>query len=130
MNVEDVLENDCTIAMVVGMSYHEYWYGDPDAFAAYARLYRKRSKEEFMERDTMAWLIGSYVDAAVGHVISSAFGESGKPKASYPEQPVYLVEVDEAAKKRKLEHEVRKQEANLLTALHNMGKTVKEAAAV
>lgn len=126
--IEATFQEECPLAMTLGMTYEQYWYGDPEMFVAYAELYKRQSKTEFTERDTLAWMIGSYVDAAVGHVISVAFGERGKPKAHYPDQPVYVAEVDETAKAKKREREARKFEANFLAAVHNMGKTIEEAA--
>lgn len=122
-----MLASDCRVAMELGLSYRDYWHGEIEQFEYQAEHYKRTSKQEFVQQDTFAWLVGSYVDAAVGHVIGTAFGEKGKPKPSYPEQPVYVAEIDEAAKELKRQREVRKQEANLLAALHNMGKTIEEA---
>lgn len=126
--IEDVFTEDCVLAMNLGMTYEQFWYGEPDMFVAYAKLYARQNKTSFAEQDTLAWMIGSYVDAAFGHVMSEAFGAKGKPKAKFPDQPVYITEVDENAKALKREREARKYEANFLAAVHNMGKTIEEAA--
>ena len=125
---EGIFNEECSLAMTVGMTYEQYWYGEPEMFAAYADFYKRKSKSEFVERDTLAWMISSYVDAAVGHVMSAAFGERGKPKSHYPDQPVYVTEIDENAKAKKREREARKFESNFLAAVHNMGKSIEEAA--
>lgn len=126
--LEGIFMEECTLAMMMGMTYEQYWFSEPEIFLAYGKLYKRQTKAEFAEQDTLAWLIGSYVDAAVGHVMSAALGEKGKPKAKYPDQPVYVTEIDEAAKAKKQEREARKYEANFLAAVHNMGKTIEEAA--
>lgn len=126
--IEDVFTEECTLAMSIGMTYEQYWNSEPEIFLAYAKLYKRQTKADFAEQDTLAWMIGSYVDAAVGHIMSAAFGTKGKPKAKYPDQPVYITEIDENAKAKKREREARKFEANFLAAVHNMGKTIEEAA--
>jgi hypothetical protein len=113
--------------MQLGMSYRDFWYGEPEQFVFQAEWYKRKSKDKFAQQDTMAWIIGSYVDRAVAHVVGSAFGEKGKPTPTYPDQPVYLAEIDETARELKRQRELRKQEANLLAALRNMGKTIEEA---
>lgn len=111
-----MFDEECVTAMMFGMTPEQYYEGDPELFLMYAKLYVKKSKAEFAERDNMAWMIGFYVQDALGVVASHVYGKKGTTKPTYPEAPVFIEQLDEDAKRRKQERELRKMEANLLAA--------------
>jgi len=103
------------------MSYTEYWENAPELLVSYAHYYDKKSKADFAEQDTLAWMIGSYVSTAIASNLNSAFGKKGSKTITYPTQPVFVCEIDDTAKAKKQERQMAKFEANFLAAAHNMG---------
>lgn len=70
--------------MAMGMSYHDYWHGDPDL----TRFYRAARKKKLEEENQLAWLQGLYVYSAIGTVVSNALSKKGTSKAKYPDKPL------------------------------------------
>ncbi len=60
----------CPTYITYGMTYEQYWYGDPNMARAYedAYLLKKRVKNEEL------WLQGLYIYRAVRAVVASAVG--------------------------------------------------------
>ena len=124
-----MFEKECALALRLGMTYEQYWCGDVDAMIPFALYYYQKSREEFIFRDTAAWLNGQYVMIAFSKVMSEAFSKKGSPsKIKYPEEPLYMNTFDENAEARRRERELKKAHANFLAAVHNMGMTIQETA--
>lgn len=69
--------------MAIGMTYDEYWYGDPllvRAFYKADQLRRKRADEN-------AWLTGLYVMNALNATVGNMFRKSGQAPVEYPKEP-------------------------------------------
>ena len=66
--------------IVYGMSWEQYWLGDPWIAQAYreAHILRRKMRNEEL------WLMGLYAQSAVGSVVASAFG---KHKVNYVDKP-------------------------------------------
>lgn len=92
--------------MLYGMTYDEYWFGDPWMVKAYAQAYllKRRARNEEM------WLQGIYTANAFQTVLGNAFG---KKKLEYLKQPLDIFEKTEAEK----EQEVRKERQKLIDFL-------------
>lgn len=112
-------------ALYMGMSYYDYWDGDPEMFFGVARLFKRKRDERFSEMDTQAWLIGAYVLNAVSINFNAAFGKKGAPKQKYPEAPMFAEQNSEEAKMKKQEREMKRSHANFLAAVQMMGKQIK-----
>lgn len=106
----------------MGMSYDEYWEGEPELLYLYAFKYKSLQEQQVQERDTLAWLIGYYVFQAVAINFASAFGKRGAPKPSYPELPMYVAEHNEQMKAKKQERELMRSYNNFIAAAQSMGK--------
>ena len=106
----EILENLCPDYMAMGMSWDEYWYGDPLMTIAYRKAYELKSKS----RNHDAWLQGMYIYEALVDVapILRAFSKESKP-TPYPDKPYALTE--EEAKKRKEKEEVKRDQKNQAT---------------
>jgi len=88
--------------LVYGMSYRDYWYGDPWMAKTYreAHLLRRKMRNEEL------WLMGLYNYHATGAVIATAFGKHRedyvkKPFNIFPKTDIEKKE-EEREKKRKL----------------------------
>ena len=74
--------------MAIGMTYDEYWYGDPLRVRAYYKadkLRRKRADED-------AWLNGLYVWNALNASVGNMFRKDGQVPAEYPKEPFTMAE--------------------------------------
>lgn len=102
--------------MSIGMSYEDYWYGQPQL----AKFYREAEEFRFEQRNRDFWLQGLYVYKAV-HSVIDGFGKglsgSGKPAEKYFEYPIAFTEREKKEEKqrnikRTLEWVRRGQEGN------------------
>lgn len=80
----------------MGMTYEQYWYGDPRMIRAYYEADRLR-QERF---NSEAWLIGAYVYEAVGRLtpVLHAFAKEGTKPIDYLSAP-YQTRNDEPKEK-------------------------------
>ena len=77
----------------MGMSYEQFWYGDPCMAKAYRdadKLRRKRKNEEL-------WLSGVYMAEAISATVGNMFSKS---KYEYPSEPkpITMDEIEEIRK--------------------------------
>lgn len=91
----------CPTYIAYGMTYEQYWYGDPWMTRAYAQAYLLKRKIE----NENAWILGAYMANAFGTVIANAFG---KKKTDYLEKPLNIFPKTEAEKKAEIREEKRK----------------------
>lgn len=98
------------------MTYDQYWDGEPEMMIAYAKAYVNQQKEDWIRRDTDAWLEGQYVYTAVGTVMANAFSKIGSKKVEYPNKPLFGDVFDEEAKERKQKAELERLEMGFLFA--------------
>ena len=92
--------------MAYGMTYEQFWYGDPWMAKAYARAYllKKRVMNEEL------WLQGVYMTHALSSVIGTAFG---KKKIDYINEPLDIFPKTEREKEQEILEERRKLIENL-----------------
>ena len=117
-----LFEVECDAALMMGLSYNDYWYGEPEMFYVYAKAYKSALERSAQEKDIQAWLIGQYVLEAVAVNFNAAFGKKGASKISYPEIPHHLAEHNEQAKIKKQERELMRSYNNFIAAAQAMGK--------
>lgn len=120
--LDEFFSEECELGMIFGLSYEQYWEGNPELFYAYAKVYKTKTERLAEERDTLAWLTGQYVLAALNVTFSYAFGKKGAPKSSYPDAPIYVQEHNEQAKRRKQERDLQRSYNNFIAAAQSMGK--------
>lgn len=78
-----MLERDCPYFMSIGMTYEQYWHGEPRM----ARAYYQAEKIRMEQRDADAWLIGAYVANAIDSIVGNHFRQKGATPAKYPDMP-------------------------------------------
>lgn len=76
----------------MGMSYEEFWHGDPYLTEYYQAAHKKRLEAQ----NHMAWLQGLYVYSAVGSIVSNALSKKGT-KAKYPDKPLDIFKPEKKA---------------------------------
>ena len=74
--------------MAIGMTYDEYWYGDP----MMVRAYYKAEKLRREQADEDAWLAGQYMISALNATVVNLFRKPGQAPAEYPKEPVSLTQ--------------------------------------
>ena len=100
----EVFDKLCPYYIQYGMTYDQYWHGDPWALRAYKQAYlMKRKSENFL-----GWLNGIYTQRALAVVIHNAFSRSGTPPLKYYEEPLDIFPKTEAEKQADME---KKQDA-------------------
>lgn len=67
----------------MGMTYAQYWYGDPQMVRAFYEAYKLKRQHE----NEIAWLHGLYNFEALSIALSNAFSEKGKQPENYPSKP-------------------------------------------
>lgn len=105
-----LFEQLCPIYMVYGMTYDEYWHGDP-----YRALFYRRSYELKMERDSenanfANWRQGLYFYEALCCVspILQAFAKKGTKPLPYSSKP-YGTDKDNEVDKEPTEQEIKNE---------------------
>lgn len=101
--------------MVYGMTYDQFWFGDPWIAASYREahlLKRKMLNEEL-------WIQGAYFYNALQAVIATAFG---KRKEEYVKKPFNIFPKTALEKKE----EEREQKRKLIGFLSSWKKSAKE----
>ena len=98
--------------LAIGMSYAEYWEGDP----LLAQYYRKAYRIKQDEINNTAWLQGLYIYDAVSTALHNAlrgFGKQKPPAKEYAKQPYefWHKEKTEAEKAKEVEIEQEKAAA-------------------
>ena len=101
--------------MTYGMTYEQYWYGDPWMTRAYAQAYLMKRK---VENENM-WIMGSYIANAFGAVIANSFG---KKRVEYLKKPLDIFPKTEAEKKA----EVREQKRKLIEWLNGLKRSASQ----
>jgi hypothetical protein len=98
--------------MLYGMTYEQYWFGDPWMTRAYAQYYllKRRARNEEL------WLQGIYNANAFQTVLGNAFG---KKNLKYLEKPLEIFEKTEAEK----EQEARDERNKLINWLNALKKS-------
>jgi hypothetical protein len=108
----EIFEESFPFYLAIGMSYAEYWTGDPTL----ARYYRKAYLIKQEEKNNSAWLQGLYIYDAVSTALHNAlrgWGKSKPPAREYAKQPYEFnkKEKTEAEKAREVEIEQQKAAA-------------------
>lgn len=91
--------------MSIGMSYDEYWYGEPERI----RAYREADRLKRDQINLTAWLNGMYVHDALSAVMQNAFSKGSKAK--YPEKPHEIFRHEPTKLDKQAEAENERQKA-------------------
>ena len=93
--------------MAIGMTYEQYWYGDPLMVRAFYKANKLRRQRE----DENAWLYGMYVLNALNATVGNMFRKPGTEAAEYPSEPITI-----RAEREKRERTEQEQEQEALWA--------------
>lgn len=106
ISLSEIFEECCPVYMGYGMTYDEYWYGDPWR----TKFYREAYEIQMKRKDEELWIQGMYIYEALCDVspILHAFSKSGTKPLPYPDKPYHLKNeeyMSEEEKKKRAENE-------------------------
>lgn len=101
--------------MVYGMSYEQYWYGDPWMVKAYEQAFMLRQRK----RNEEMWIQGAYIANAVSVSIANAFD---KRKHEYLKAPFDIYPKTAAEE----QEEIRQERIKLVQTLSMFAKRHKQ----
>lgn len=83
-NLLDYLSNYlCPLAIRFGMTYEQFWYGEPEMFWVYLEAFEQEQKARFEYDNSVAFLQGQYFMMAIAQCLQF----SKHPKKIYPKKP-------------------------------------------
>ena len=104
-----VFNEVCPIYMLYGMTYDQFWYGDPWMVKAYEQAYLLKQRK----RNEEMWIQGAYFANAVGVALNNGFN---KKKIDYLKKPLDIYPKTEAEE----QEEIRQQKIRLIQQLSMM----------
>ena len=104
-----VFNEVCPIYMLYGMTYDQFWYGDPWMVKAYEQAYLLKQRK----RNEEMWIQGAYFANAVSVALNNGFNKS---KIDYLKKPLDIYPKTEAEE----QEEIRQQKIRLIQQLSMM----------
>ena len=103
----EIFKRDWPYFLSLGMSYEDYWYGDPYLVYDYIKAEQMRQERE----NASAWLLGAYVYKAVDAALSYSdmFRGKGEKPRQYPSEPFPLKPKTEEERKAQEEQEAQNE---------------------
>lgn len=113
ISLTKTFEELCPIYMSYGMSYDEFWYGEPYR----AKFYLDSHKLKVKQKDEEMWIQGMYIYEALCKVspVLHAFSKKGTKPLPYAEKP-YLTSAPALETQKDKEKEV--ENARLIARIH------------
>ena len=106
----DIFKELCPYYMSIGMSYEQFWFGDPEMVIYYRKAHEYRNKQKNQE----LWWAGVYVQQALLSTVGNMFSKKGAEPIHYPREP--LPTTEEEAR----EYQEREQKNKYLKMLNAM----------
>ena len=106
----EVFEESFHFYLAIGMSYAEYWEGDPKLAQYYRKAYLLRQEE----MNNNAWLQGMYIYDAVSTALHNALRGMGKnppPTKDYAKKPYDIFKKEKTPEEKALEVEKEQEKA-------------------
>ena len=110
-----VFEEVCPTYMLYGMTYEQFWYGDPWMVRAFEQAYRLKQRK----RNEEMWIQGAYIANAVSVALNNGFS---KKKIDYLKAPLDIYPKTEAEE----QEELRQQKIQLIRQLSLMSASFKQ----
>lgn len=104
LSMGEVFRKLCPEYLHYGMTWEQYWNGDPWMVVAFAEAHKLR----IQQRNEELWMQGLYVHDAFAVVLSNAFAQKGSVPKKYLEKPLDIFPKTEEEKEAEEERELRK----------------------
>lgn len=102
--------------MAIGMTYEQYWYGDPLMARAFYEAYQIKKD---LVNDT-AWLNGLYTFRALSATVGNLGKKRGSKPIEYPGEPIELKGRNKNAEHIVTEEERENERLRLVTRLNQV----------
>lgn len=118
-----LFEHECPYYMSYGMSFDEFWYGDPYL----AKFYREAYKLKMRYDDVFMWKQGMYIYEALCDVspILHAFSKKGAKPLQYRTRPM-SEELKENKTEKEKEIEVKNEQLKARIFFENWARATKK----
>jgi hypothetical protein len=103
----EVFEECFPFYLAIGMSYAEYWEGDPKLTQYYRRAYQIRQEEI----NNNAWLQGMYVYDAISTALHNALRGKNSKAREYAKQPYEFNKKEKTEQEKIKEVEIERKKA-------------------
>lgn len=113
-----VFRRDFPYFRSLGMTYEEYWYGDPLLVRDYLQAEEYRRRQE----NYSLWMSGLYMREAIMASIGNAFIDKGQPPYEYPERPFPMTDEEIEAQREEQEKREVEQAEMYMKLLVEQGK--------
>ena len=126
MSYHEVCERLCPDYLAMGMSWDDYWHGDPSMTI----YYRKANELKNQHSNFEMWLQGLYFYHALCDVAPAlhAFSKNPKPQ-KYLDEPLALTEKEQADKKKRQEKaEFEQTKADVRAWMQRANRMISEKA--
>lgn len=87
--------------MAIGMTYEQYWYGDPLMVRDFYKAWKIRQQQI----NEQAWLNGVYFMKALEATVGNAMRKQGSQAIEYPSKPLELYKQEETEEQKFLREE-------------------------
>lgn len=88
--MQEVFELQFKNSIRYGMTYDQFWFGEPQLYYIYEEAYKDQMEDRLKEKDVLNWQFGIYLDYAIGHWL-------GK-NVKYPDKPLFFAKQEEKPK--------------------------------
>ena len=107
----EVFESVCPYYISIGMSYEQFWYGQPDMVIYYRRAHELKNRQ----RNQELWLQGMYFAHSLNCTVGNMFSKKSAKKVSYPEEPFPISEQESKERKERLaQQKMERMKANFM----------------
>lgn len=120
LSMGDVFRKLCPQYLHYGMTWEQYWHGDPWMVVYYAQAHDLA----IQQRNEEMWLQGLYNHDAFAVVLSNAFAAKGATPKKYLEKPLEIFPKTEEEKEAEEERNLRRmvRQLNMWEKSFNAGK--------
>ena len=115
-----IFEEQCGYYLSLGMTYEDYWDGDPEK----TKFYRDKNKWDVKRKNQELWLQGIYVYEAILDAVPALnpFSKKHKP-IPYRKEPIPLDDVEsEQEKENKHKKELANSKAKMMEIMERVNK--------
>lgn len=91
----EIFESVFPVCLALGMTYEQFWEGDPFL----VRAYRKADEIRKGRMNEQLWLSGMYTAEALASTVGNMFSKSNKHK--YPSEPFPITEAEQQERRER-----------------------------
>lgn len=106
----EIFEQVCPYYLAIGMTYEQFWYGEPEM----VKPFRKADEIRKQRMNEELWLAGIYTAEALASTVGNMFSKGDKHRYPSEPKPITMAEI-EARREREQKARVEKIKAAFTT---------------